>query len=276
VILISLEDPVFHVDNCLEALGYDPETDARIHIVDKLSSRSSESFTALGDLLEAMPDVRLVIVDTLAKLIRVDDLNDYIPVMKGVEQVRGLARRFPTLHIQALLHCKKVRTDDVFDSLLGSTALRGEPDTNLALFEQDHKRIIQTETRIGKSLPATIIEAELIDIGGADVVKGYCMRGPLEEYQSSRAESREVKREINYEQQVIEHLRRCTNTTAPQVEVLANVTGRTENIHAAIGRLASVGVITVTGKKHSPVDPLKLTLNPEAPSLHAFIARYAG
>jgi hypothetical protein len=70
-----------------------------------------------------MPDVRLVIVDTLAKLLRVGDMNDYMKVMNEVEKIHNLARTFPRLHVQGLVHCKKVQTDDPFDSLLGSTAL---------------------------------------------------------------------------------------------------------------------------------------------------------
>lgn len=175
VILISLEDPRNHVDNCLKVLGYDPQTDAEIRIIEKLPSTVQKSIEVLGEALAKLPHVRLVIVDTLAKLLRVKDLNDYMPVLNEVERLGNLARQFPYLHIQGLAHCKKAQTDDPFDSLLGSTALRGETDTNIAIYQQDGQKVIATETRIGKNTSPTSLRADVVESEGADVVKGFVL-----------------------------------------------------------------------------------------------------
>jgi hypothetical protein len=181
VILISLEDPRNHTDNCLKSLGYDPKIDARIHILEKLSPRLDETINAIGEALSKMPDTRLVIVDTLAKMLRVGDLNEYMPTLRAVEQFHNLARQFPYLHIQGLAHCKKVKTDDPFDSLLGSTALRGEPDTSIALYKEDRQPLIATETRIGRNIEPTILNAELVNSAGAHVVKDFSLAQPFAE-----------------------------------------------------------------------------------------------
>src|SRR4051794_18248565 len=102
VILVSLEDPINHVDNCLSALGYDPANDARIRIVDKLPPNATQAIDALGEQLSVLSDVRLIVIDTLPKVLRVTDLNDYMKVLGPVEQLRNLAKeRFPHLHILA-------------------------------------------------------------------------------------------------------------------------------------------------------------------------------
>jgi hypothetical protein len=106
-ILFSLEDPGFHVDNCLEGLGYDGKTDEKIYIIDRLPASVDESISALDDLLKTLPNVVLVVIDTLAKFIHVPDLNDYMPVQAQLVKLHGLVRKYPLVHIQLLAHCKK-------------------------------------------------------------------------------------------------------------------------------------------------------------------------
>jgi hypothetical protein len=89
------------------ACSYEPGTDAAIHIVEELPATLEDTVDVLEEALVKKPGVRLVIVDTLAKLIRVADLNDYMVTLRAVEQLHKLARKFPYLHIQGLAHCKK-------------------------------------------------------------------------------------------------------------------------------------------------------------------------
>jgi AAA domain len=267
-LLISLEDPCSHVDNCLCALGWNPETDAAIHIVDRLAPSINESIEAIGDELAKRPDVRLVIVDTFAKLLRVTDQNDYSKVLPAIEKVHDLARKFKHVHIQGLVHCKKVGADDPFDSLLGSTALRGEPDSNIVIYKESGKHVIVTETRIGKSIPPTILEAELTEIAGADVVKSFTLGAPFDSWSENKAEKREKREAVSYQDRIIDALTRCDNLSAPQQEVLDMVKGRKANLIEAIHQLQEHRVVEISGTPHSNTDPLKLTLKPEALPMH--------
>ena len=65
--------------------------------------------------------------------------------------------------------------------MLGSTAFRAESATNIALFEQDGRRYIAAETRIGKHIPSTVIDARVVQLDvdiAADYVKGYSWARP--------------------------------------------------------------------------------------------------
>jgi hypothetical protein len=275
VLLISIEDPVNHVDNCLKALDYDLKNDARIHIVQKLAPSINESIDAIGDALVKRPDVRLVIIDTLAKLLRCKDLNDYSGVMDQVEKVHDLARTFPYLHIQGLAHCKKVMTENPLESMLGSTALRGETDTNIALYEGHSQRaIIVSETRQGRPLESTVLQASLTEIAGADVVQSFSLGQPLSHLQSKIKAKQEKNLVIDRERQVIEYLQSCESQSAPREHVLKNIVGNRERNSHAIDGLVKKGVISVTGKPHSPTDPLTLHFHTDNVDLHNLIAKF--
>jgi hypothetical protein len=267
-LLVTMEDPRNHVDNCLQALGWNPETDAEIHIVEQLSPSIDESIEAIGDTLTLLPNVRLVIVDTLAKLLRSNDLNDYSKTLPMIEKVHDLARNFPHVHIQGLVHCKKVRADDPFDSLLGSTALRREPDSNIVIYKDRGKHVIVTETRVGRSIDHTILEAELTDIAGADVVKSFSLGEGYDAWSENKAEKREKREAINYQDRIIEALMGSVNLTAPQEAVLDMVKDKRVNLVDAIRQLEANGVVLPSGIRHSPTNPLKLTLKPEALGMH--------
>jgi hypothetical protein len=276
VILLNLEDPIAHVDNCLSALGYNPTTDAPIRIVTELGPTLGANIDALGSALAKMPGVRLVLVDTLAKFIRVDDLDDYMPVMTAVEQLHKLARSFSKVHIQALAHCKKVRTDDPFDGLLGSTALRGEPDTNVAVYGEGGQRVIATETRIGRNIPPTLLKAELVESAGADVVKSFSLDAPLLEVQQQKAEKAERKRKLSHEERIVTYLSGIPTESARQEILLEEVEGKRAFKLAAVKTLTQAGVIMVTGQKQSPANPLTLHLNRDALGLYDFGNKFGG
>jgi hypothetical protein len=264
VILISLEDGIAHVDNCLKALGYDAATDARILIVDKLAPSITESIDAIGHALSQMPLARLVIVDTLAKLLRCDDLNDYVKVMNTVEKVHDLACKFPQLHIQGLAHCKKARTDSIFDSLLGSTALRGETDTTIALYEDAGNRVIAAEARKGRNLEPTIFTGTLIESAGANVVCGYSLGAPLSDWKSEVSSKKEEKATDTYRDRIVRFLLKRPNYTAFREMLLQNVTGNRASLIDALADLAEEKSVNVTGTAQSSTDPLMVRLDPYA------------
>lgn len=276
VLMISLEDPLRHTDNCLHALGYNPQTDAPIRIVSRLSPNISESLEAIGEELAKSPNLRLVIVDTLAKLLRVGDLNEYMPVLKAVEQLRNLAREFPHLHIQGLAHCKKIRTDDPFDSLLGSTALRGEPDTNVALYSEDGQRVIATETRIGRNIDATILRAELVESAGADVVKNFSLDQSLTDWKSTVGEKSERGEKRTHEHRILAFLQGQDAQSAKQAHLLSEVDGNRALLIGAIDRLKLAGVLTTTGVKQSPTNPIVLHVNEDSLRIHEFTQKWKG
>lgn len=271
VILISLEDSRRHTDNCLKGLGYDPGNDAKIQMVERVAPKLEDTINELAEELAKMPNVRLVIIDTLAKLLRVNDLNEYMPTLRAVEQLRNLARHFPLLHIQALAHCKKVATDDVFDSMLGSTALRGETDSNLALYQDSGHRVIVTETRTGRDIPATVLNAELVESAGAHIVRNFSLGPTIEKWKSEKSVKTEKRKAASHEERIINYLSGTPNQSATQKAVLDNVIGNTQQVLDAIHRMMDHCVLVKSGTAHSLTDPLTFTLNPNVPPMTNFM-----
>lgn len=264
VVLCSLEDPLSHVDNCLGALGYDPKSDAKIQIVERVSSDLNESIKAIRTALVTMPDTRLVVIDHLAKLLRLPDLSDYMPTLQGIGLLHDLARAFPHVHVLCLAHSKKVRCEDPFDGILGSTALRGEPDTNLVILNERDCRVIVTETRIGRAIPATVLSADVVESAGSNVVQGYSLGQPFDQWEDDQKESLAEKQSAMYAGRITDYLAGCEGQTALQSEVLKAVTGKTHHLLKAIKALESDGVLSAGGS------PKTLTLEMSGVSLKLY------
>lgn len=274
VLLISLEDPSSHIDNHLSALGYDPKTDAMIHIVTRLAPRIDDSLAAIEAVVSANPSIRFVVVDTLAKLLRSEDLNDYSGVLHGVEKVSALARRYAHIHIQGLAHAKKIKTDDPFDSLLGSTALRGEPDTIIALYDDVGQRLIATETRIGRSIPPTLLQASIVESAGAEVVGEFNLGIPFADWKRSNTQKSERQRKVTHEERIVGYLQGRHDNSAPYSEILEDVPGKTARKIEAIQHLIQNDVVTATGTKQSKANPLVLHLNETKLGFNDFLNRF--
>ena len=274
VLLISLEDPDNHVDNCLQALDWNAETDATIHIVTKLAPSITESIEAIGQALAALPKVRLVIIDTLAKLLRVKDLNDYSDVMPHVEKVHDLARRFPHLHIQGLVHCVKAKRDNPFDALLGSTALRGETDTNIVLYEEGMERVIAAEVRQGRGIDPVIFTAQLIDVAGSNVVKSYSLGQDVSVWKADVSSKKESKQKETIEDRVIQYMKNQPNGSETYAMLLEEVVGNKTSKIAAITKLIESGVLISTGEKQNNKNPTFLRLDNNALQTYEFGAKF--
>jgi hypothetical protein len=162
--------------------------------------------------------------------------------------------------------CRATRrsTSDPFDQILGSTALRGEPDTNVVIFQQNGERFIVSETRVGRALPATLLKAELVMSAGADVVKDFYLGVPLSEWQSEKQDKAASKDSAAYEHRVVDYLQACTGMEALQQDVLRNVTGKTDRVLGAISRLAGEGVVMAEGA------PRMITLQ-DGPALDLYL-----
>ena len=264
VVLMSLEDPRFHTDNHLQVLGYQPETDSQIHITECLAPTAEDTLAALREALKQMPNVRLVVIDHLAKWLRAKDLSEYMPVLRGCESLRNIAREFPHVHILAVAHCKKVKTDDPFDGILGSTALRGETDTTFALYEENGQHVIAVETRIGRPFLPSILSAELVENAKAFLIRDFGLNGTFDEWKTAQLDSSKKRQSANYVERVMTFLEKCDNRTAPQSLVLSEVEGKTARIIEAIKHLETDGVLESSGTPKT----LTVSMDPDALQLY--------
>lgn len=100
----------------------------------------------------------LVIIDPLARVLRVNDFNDYGTMSRGLEPFIDLARK-TNVHILALHHEGKGDREGG-DALLGSTALFGAVDCHLQLRKRNNGRTLSTTQRYGIDLPETVIDLD--------------------------------------------------------------------------------------------------------------------
>jgi Bifunctional DNA primase/polymerase, N-terminal/AAA domain/Primase C terminal 1 (PriCT-1) len=102
--------------------------------------------------------VRLVVIDTLQKLLRFKDINDYAEVTNRMEPLLDAARQ-GKCHFMLIHHAGKFSIDDL-DAAIGSTAIRGLCYTYLflkRLHPGSERRIISSDQRGGKKFPETAI-----------------------------------------------------------------------------------------------------------------------
>ena len=104
--------------------------------------RGEQGLKKLEATLNALLNIRLVVVDPIAKFLRLADSDDYDQVSLGIEQLEQVAKRH-NLHLMFLTHGKKRLSEDVGDSAIGSTGFRGGTDTNIFLGKQGAQRVIE-------------------------------------------------------------------------------------------------------------------------------------
>lgn len=111
----------------------------------------------------------LIILDTLIKVAKVKDLNDYAQVMKALDPFLRIARESGS-HLLLVHHAGKSDRDGG-DALLGSTAIFGTVDTCMIQKRSEKYRTLQTIQRYGTDLEETVLEwdteRKAISLGGS-------------------------------------------------------------------------------------------------------------
>lgn len=117
-----------------------------------------------GHAPELMPKLRTlalrekpacIIVDTLQRLVRAKDLNDYAEVTLKLTPLMELAR--DTGAALVLVHHAGKAERAGIDTVLGSTALAGSVDNIFLLNRTDRYRLLSSVQRIGSDLEETVI-----------------------------------------------------------------------------------------------------------------------
>jgi hypothetical protein len=258
VLLCSLEDPALHVDNCLKVLDYNPAKDAEIHIVSRLPRVAAETVDILAKTLAAMPHIKFVVLDTLAKVLRARDSGDYDEMLTLCEMLHTLARE-TGVHIQALTHCKKVQPEDPFDGFLGSVEVRAEPDTNIVLYDSRGKRLLQSETRMGTAWEPTEICAEMATIGKSQMVKRFYFGDTLAKSVEEQSVAHEENTKTTMKSRIIAALKEHSGEWKMS-ECLDSIVGAKAMKYECRDELIKDKVIRMAGVAKSTTNPLRLIL----------------
>ena len=258
VLLCSLEDSRQHVDNHLRLLGYTPGEDARIHIVNRLARDVSQTVDAVAKFLAQNKDIKLVILDTLAKVIRAKDSGDYDEMLSLCEQLHLLARE-TGVHIQALAHCKKVQHDDPFDNFLGSVEIRAETDTNIVIYDHRGQRLIKTETRMGVPWDDPhVLCAESETVAKTQLVKRFFLGSTT----TAIAEQERAAQEKNTRATITNRIVSLLKERGEMLmgDCLDAIPGNRSLKFEIRDELISSKVVALEGVPHSKTNPLRLRL----------------
>jgi RecA-family ATPase len=156
VLYLAFEDHVAGIKDHLQMMGSKGADNFIIHCGD-----------VKGDLVEALskfceifhPD--LIVLDTLAKAIKLSDLNDYSKVVKALQPVTDLARHYGT-HILYIHHMNKSNDSKDISRAMGSVGITGEVD-NIILLEKDRTgmRYLKTVPRYGKPIEDMLLQWDM-------------------------------------------------------------------------------------------------------------------
>jgi hypothetical protein len=166
VVILALEERAAKVRQHFEAMGTASEVEDRILI--HAGAAPQDAVEALRAVIDQhQPSV--VVVDTLGRLCRARDWNDYSEVVRLLEPITEAARQTGT-HICLLHHLGKSERVDEGDSILGSTAILGGVDAAILLKKRaDGSRTIRTIQRDGDDLDETLLcydkETGIISLG---------------------------------------------------------------------------------------------------------------
>jgi hypothetical protein len=117
---------------------------------------------ALGALEDAIKEHApvLVIIDPLARFVRLADFNSYAEVTRALEPLIDLARESECqCHVLALHHNGKSERE-AGDALLGSTAFFGIADSLLTMKRRQQVRTLETVQRYGEDFLETVVRLD--------------------------------------------------------------------------------------------------------------------
>lgn len=157
VLYLAMEENLVHLRDQLTKRGAIKGSQASKNISLHCSPfLPNDPISRLIEILSRQKDVKLVIFDTLFKILRSKDEHAYQENMQLLEKLAQIAEEFK-LHILAIHHAKKGDHADG-DAALGSTAITGAFDANIFLrLDEEKRRIISSQHRYGEPFEKTIL-----------------------------------------------------------------------------------------------------------------------
>ena len=226
VLYLGFEDHPVAFRDRLRALG--ATADDPIYSMTGYLPHGLDSLSWLRALVERHRPV-LIIADTMIRLVRLADMNDYAAVSPALEPYFTLARESGA-HLMMLHHSRKEAGDFGLD-VLGSQALPGGVDTVLSLKRDPNTgaRFIQSENRYGQAFEPTLLRHDA-DTGRVEL-----------------GVRRADERHEEIEESILDFA-----AAAPEPLLLTDIaraseiSGRGKDIRAAVKRLARTGRLTMT------------------------------
>lgn len=230
VVYLALEEHIEEMKKEFIKLGVQPDTNLYIHA----EPAPPEGVQQLIPILESYKPI-LLIVDTMQKLIKLSDLNDYAKVNNALEPILSLARKY-NCNIVLTHHMNKVIDGDNGRKILGSTAIFGACDAVIFLEKKNDERVLSVEYRYSPAEP---------------INKSVLYLNPDNSELSLREVKEQKKQSLNNE--LLSLIGQYPELS--KEELLERAGKRKAEVIKALDRLTSAGYLdkTGSGKRGSPV-----------------------
>jgi hypothetical protein len=150
VLYLALEDHKTKLQKRLKAMGIEPKNNLIIDILKPDPFFDLE--TRIKEELEKNPDLKLVVIDTFAKIRSRDD-RDYETEYAEVTRYHSLAFQY-NLAIILVTHLRKeISPDQPFDAIYGSRGLTAGADTILVMYKRNYLSKCRQLYVQGKDIP---------------------------------------------------------------------------------------------------------------------------
>lgn len=205
----------------------------------------SRLHVVLGECLSKLPDTKLVVLDTLAKTLEFEDLNNYEKVVRDFGPIQDLARE-TGVAILAMHHTNKGNGNSIAASMMGSGGIASLAATVLEVSSYNGRRYLRSLQRYGREIE----RAELY----LDKETGILSIG------RSASENREaltVTRASELESSIIRYIASAKKAT--RKDARQAVKANAQKVNRALDSLAERGLLVCTGSGKNS-DPLFYSL----------------
>lgn len=136
VLYLALEDSERRLQGRLNAIADDDKTyqNRNLYYQTEIPPMMQGGIAALEHWLDAHPDCRLVIIDTLARFMPIAEkgVNAYQADYAVVSRLQKIALKY-RIALVCVHHLRKSKTGDVFEAISGSSGITGPADANWVL-----------------------------------------------------------------------------------------------------------------------------------------------
>lgn len=130
VLYLCLEDTFYRIQDRLFKLT--DEASGRLHFAVASCKLSDGLMGQLEEYLQAYPDSRLIVIDTLQKVRTASKDNAYANDYRDISLIKAFADKH-SLAVVVVHHIRKQNDSDVFNQVSGTTGLTGSADATFVL-----------------------------------------------------------------------------------------------------------------------------------------------
>lgn len=184
VLYVALEDTLKRLQNRFKAVLKDENPPDNLHLKTNFKAIRDGGLNELDTWLTENKDVGFVIIDTLARIKgqarKGSDL--YIDDYEAVAKIKQVADHHSTA-ILVIHHTRKAESEDIFDSILGTTGIGGAADTLIVLKKKRFDGITDSLTMY---VTGRDVEEKELAVSFNRPALGWVLEGDAKEYFQSK------------------------------------------------------------------------------------------